>query len=111
MHTPVLKKEVIEYLNPKPNENFIDCTVGQGGHSLVILEKTAPAGKVLGIDWSQEAIENTRRKIQNTEYENRVILVCDNFSHLKTIAERLNIKPVAGILLVLGMSSWHLEQS
>ena len=49
-HIPVLQKEVIEYLNPKSNENFIDCTVGEGGHALAILEKIEPNGKVLGID-------------------------------------------------------------
>src|SRR3990167_8404936 len=37
IHKPVLVKEVLEYLSPKPNENFIDCTVGEGGHAEVIL--------------------------------------------------------------------------
>ena len=40
MHIPVLQKEVIKYLNPKPNENFIDATLGFSGHSRAILEKT-----------------------------------------------------------------------
>ena len=57
MHIPVLEKEVLEYLEPKTNENFIDCTVGQGGHSLAILERILPKGKVLGIDWSPELIQ------------------------------------------------------
>jgi len=106
MHVPVLKKEVIGYLDPKPNENFIDCTIGQAGHSLAILEKTAPNGKVLGIDLSQESLERI-----NGEYKDRLILVCDNFSNLKNIVERLNFGPVSGILFDLGMSSWHLEES
>ncbi len=50
MHIPVLQKEVIQYLEPKRNENFIDCTIGEGGHSLAILEETGPKGKILGID-------------------------------------------------------------
>jgi len=37
IHTAVLKKEVLEYLDPKQNENFVDCTVGEGGHSEDIL--------------------------------------------------------------------------
>ena len=57
MHVPVLLKEVIYYLNPKPNENFIDATVGEAGHSLKILELTGPKGKLLGIDLSSEAYE------------------------------------------------------
>jgi len=37
MHIAVLLKEVIKYLDPKPGENFIDCTSGTGEHSLAIL--------------------------------------------------------------------------
>ena len=50
MHIPVLQKETIEYLNPKEGDNFIDCTLGEGGHSLAILERILPKGKVLAID-------------------------------------------------------------
>ena len=62
MHIPVLQKEVIAYLDPRPNENFIDCTIGEGGHSSVLLEKIAPRGKVLGIDADLKQIENFRAK-------------------------------------------------
>ncbi len=51
MHKPVLLKEVIQYLSPQPGEDFIDATWGDGGHALEILKRTAPAGKLLGIDW------------------------------------------------------------
>jgi len=111
MHIPVLQKEVIEYLDPKPNENFIDCTIGEGGHSLAILEKNAPKGKVLGIDVDAEVIKNTKYYIQNTIYKNRVVLVSDNFANLKEIVRREKFIKVCGILLDLGMSSWHLEES
>ncbi len=59
-HRPVLLQEVIKYLNPKPNENFIDATVGDGGHALEILKYTFPAGRVLGIDWDETAIKNLK---------------------------------------------------
>ena len=94
MHIPVLKKEVIEYLDPKPNENFIDCTFGEGGHSAAILEKTKPNGKVLGVDLNPEAP-----------------CVHDNFKNLKEIVEREKFQPVSGILFDLGFSSWHIESS
>ena len=56
IHTAVLKKEVTEYLDPKTNENFVDCTVGEGGHSEDILSKNGPDGKVLGIDLDPQQI-------------------------------------------------------
>ena len=108
-HKPVLQKEVLEYLDPKPNQNFIDCTVGQGGHSLAILEKTGPNGKILGIDQDPKQIENCRK---NTEdFKTRIILENSSYTKLKEIAERLNFQPAQGILLDLGMSSWQLEES
>ena len=109
MHIPVLQKELVKYLDPKPNENFIDCTIGQGGHTLAILEKTAPKGKVLGIDIDREQIKNCKLKFKN--FKNRLILVCDNFVNLKTIVEKYKFKPINGILFDLGINRWLLEES
>lgn len=111
MHIPVLQKEVLKYLDPKPNENFIDCTIGQGGHALAILEKNGPKGKVLGIEWDSEIIQCLKPDVKHLLLEKRLILVCDNFVNLEKIVKKQNFKPVSGILFDLGMSSWHLEQS
>src|SRR6056297_566162 len=96
MHIPVLLNEVIQAFSPKPNENYIDCTIGAGGHTLKILEKTAPNGKVLGIDLSLKAI----KKLKNLKkgLSNRLILVNDNFSNLKKIVSDKEFKPINGIL-------------
>jgi len=104
MHIPVLQKEVIEYLDPKPNENFIDCTLGYGGHTRAILEKTEPKGKALGIDRDPEMIRNLKTV-------KRLIPVCDNFSNLKEIVKQQGFNRISGILFDLGFSSWHLEGS
>ena len=109
MHIPVLEKETLEALDPQPNENFIDATIGQAGHSLKILEKSGPNGKLLGIDQTPEQIEIAREKIK--DFENRIILECGNFSNLKEIAEKNNFGPVNGILFDLGFSSWHVDES
>ncbi|HPZ74746.1 MAG TPA: 16S rRNA (cytosine(1402)-N(4))-methyltransferase RsmH [Candidatus Paceibacterota bacterium] len=112
VHVPVLVEEVLYYLDPRPNDNFIDCTVGEGGHTIAILEKNAPNGKVLAIDADPEQIKNY--KLTKRDSDNRVILVNDNFKNLKKIVE--NFCPdwqgkIRGILFDLGMSSWHLEKS
>ncbi len=109
MHIPVLQKEVLQYLNPKPNDNFIDATCGEAGHTLAILERNGPEGKILGIDADPNQIENCKLKIEN--FKKRVILVADNFANLKEIVKRTKFEPVAGILFDLGFSSWHLEES
>jgi len=109
-HIPVLQKEVLEYLDPKPNENFIDCTIGEGGHTLAILEKNGPKGKVLGIEWDPELYKKLSRSDLD-RLKARLILVNDNFANLEEIAKSQKFRSVSGILFDIGMSSWHLEES
>lgn len=104
VHIPVLQKEVLKYLDPKPNQNFIDATIGEGGHALAIIEQILPNGKVLGIDWSQELIQELKVK-------SNLVLVCNNFVNLKEIVKRERFLAVSGILFDLGMSSWHLTEA
>ena len=109
VHIPVLQKEVLDFLNPKANENFVDCTIGEGGHALAILERILPNGKLLGIDWTRELIESLMAKAGSLN--KNLILVCDNFANLKNIVERQGFGQVSGVLFDLGLSSWHLEKS
>lgn len=106
MHIPVLKKEVLGILDPKPNENFIDCTINGGGHTSAILEKNGPKGKVLGIESDRELY----RRLNSRKIE-RLILVNDSYVNLKEIVRKNNFGPINGILFDLGISSWHLEES
>lgn len=111
LHFPVMKEEVIQHLNPKPCENFVDCTVGEGGHAMAILERNGPNGKVLGVDSDPALIERLKLKIKGTSYDKRLILVCDNFANLNSIIERHGFGRISGVLFDLGLSSWHLEES
>src|SRR3989338_7802841 len=111
MHIPVLQKEVLRYLDPKPNENFIDCTLGAGGHTLLILERTAPKGKVLGIDWDAQTLQETKHLLQSKKVGDQVLLSHGNFSHISDIAAQHNFAPVQGILMDLGFSSLQLDES
>jgi len=111
MHIPVLQKEVLEFLSPKADENFIDATIGGGGHAFEILKHTAPNGKLLGIDVNLAAIEDLKEKIKNEEIKNRLILICGNFSNLQNIVRDFNFNSVRGVLADLGFSSGEIETS
>ena len=106
MHIPVLKNEVIQYLDLQPNENFIDCTLGFAGHSKAILERNGPSGRVLGIEWDSEVCEKIAK-----EGIGRLIVVNDSYVNLQEIVRRENFQPINGILLDLGLSSWDFENS
>lgn len=107
-HLPVLNEEVIQWLDPKTNENFIDCTLGGAGHSLEILRRIGPKGKLLGIDLDQTAIEIAQSKTK--EFENNLIIVQDNFRNLEKIYKQdFADLPINGILIDLGASSFQFD--
>lgn len=106
-HQPVLLNEVIEYLNPQPGENFIDCTLGGGGHAEAILKKTAPDGKLIAIDLDVNALAIAKDKLVN--YGKRIIYINDNYRNLENIVKSAKCSKINGILLDLGLSSIELD--
>lgn len=104
MHQPVLLDKVIEYLNPEKGENFIDCTIGEAGHTSAILEKIKPNGRVLGIDVDFASLKRIKA-------QPGLILVHGNFKDLEKIVQEHNLGPVNGILFDIGLSSWQIERS
>ncbi|MCL4397605.1 16S rRNA (cytosine(1402)-N(4))-methyltransferase RsmH [Patescibacteria group bacterium] len=105
-HIPVLLNEVLEALEIKPGEKYIDCTLGGSGHTTGILKA---GGKVLGIDQDSEAIENAKRNLGDWENRGELVLRQSNFAHLKEIAIEAGFSQVSGILMDLGVSSHQLE--
>lgn len=81
----------------------MDCTVGGGGHTKLLLDKSAPAGLVIGFDQDNTALEFTRRKF--ADYGERVTLVHANFREIRRVAASLQVEAVDGIVFDLGVSS------
>lgn len=113
-HVPVLLKEVIHYLNPQPNENFIDATIGEAGHTMAILDKNKPNGNVLGIEINPDLFQKLQR-IENEDsklnVKERLIVVNDSYANLKEIVRNNNVQPIHGIIFDLGICSWQIESS
>ncbi|HER25269.1 MAG TPA: 16S rRNA (cytosine(1402)-N(4))-methyltransferase RsmH [Candidatus Atribacteria bacterium] len=107
-HTPVLTKEICNYLNLRKGGVYIDCTLGGGGHSKAILESIYPHGLLIGIDQDIEAIKKAKEELK--EYSDKVKLVKGNFKNLVGILSDLNIDRVAGIVFDLGVSFHQLTE-
>lgn len=86
-HTPVLLNEVLQFLDPKPGQFFIDGTFGAGGHSRVIQEKIGAQGRLLAIDWEKTG---------------------ENYADLVEILKTKKLSKADGLLLDLGFSSEQL---
>ncbi len=109
MHIPVLLQEVIKFLNPQSNENFIDMTVGEGRYAMAILQYTAPLGKILGIDLDEESLKVAKENL--AAFENRAILKQGNYKDIDKIVKEVDILPVSGIVFDLGLGTFQIEDS
>jgi len=113
MHQPVLVEKIIEIFNPQPNQNYIDATFGLGGHSIAILSKTGPRGKVLAIEWDPEILDLAKKIIMKKypHFIKRIIFKNENYRKIKKIVKEENFYKFYGVIFDLGVSSWHLEKS
>lgn len=107
MHKSVLLNEAVYYLNLKGDSIVIDCTLGYGGHSSLILSKI-PKGFLYAFDQDKEAINYAEKRLDtiNKNYE----IINTNFKNLKKCMEDKEIKADA-ILFDLGVSSPQLDNA
>jgi len=106
-HTPVLATEVLNILDPKPGQDFVDGTVGLGGHARLILERTVPNGRLLAIDRDASNLEEAKKNLQI--FGERVVYIHDSYSNLKQQAYDHGFTQIHGILLDIGFSSVHVD--
>jgi len=120
-HVPVLLNEVLRILSPKSaplrpsgfegqGKVIVDGTVGSGGHAMLIIEKLAPNGVFVGIDWDEAAVEKLEERIRKYEVGmKKLVLRVGNYADLPKILKSERIAKVDGVLLDLGFSSEQLE--
>lgn len=109
IHKSVLLDEAVENLALSPGQRIVDCTLGGGGHTMAILNKITPNGKVLAIDLDKTALNRFKERISKYSFCKNVILVNDNFDNIKKIVEKNNFNPVDGIVVDFGFSSDQIE--
>lgn len=107
-HIPVLLTETLDLLNLKANTNVIDGTLGLGGHTLEILKKLGPKGRVMAFEQDERNLKIAQERLK--KYQKQVIFVHDNFENLERQVKKHKFKPQA-ILLDLGLSSPHVEDA
>src|ERR1044071_144547 len=105
-HRPVLVRESVELLAPRPGSLIVDATCGGGGHTIEILRAGAD---VVALDQDPDAIEFASEKL--SEYGGRVTLRQTNFREAGRVLDELGIVGIGGALLDLGVSSRQLENA
>jgi 16S rRNA (cytosine1402-N4)-methyltransferase len=111
-HTAVLLEEVLEWLQVKPEGNYVDATLGAGGHSEGIARRLT-LGRLISLDRDAQALELARGRLAESlgmERMNRVTLVHAAFSKIAEVVHGLGIPKVDGVLADLGVSSMQLDR-
>ena len=98
-------EEVLKFLQPRTGGTYIDGTVGGGGHTEALLQRSAPDGRVLGIDTDSQALERVKMRLAQYVDNGRLLLVHDNFANMAQIAVTYGYTSVQGVLLDLGFSA------
>lgn len=109
VHTPVLRREVVDLLRPVPGGRYVDATVGAGGHAEAILSAAGPGARLLGLDADGEILEHARARLAG--YGERVVLVQENFADLLRAARWSGFDAADGVLFDLGVSSLQLDRA
>jgi len=105
-HMPVMLEEALDLLQCKPGGIYVDATIGMGGHAQAILERIQPGGQLIGIDRDKDSLEKAQARLK--PFARNLRLVHDNYKNLPLILNNLVTRPVDGILLDLGVSSYQL---
>jgi len=106
-HIPVLKEASLKALCCRPDGLYVDCTLGEGGHTEEILQASTPGGKILGIDHDLEAINKAKQRL--ARFGKRVSLKRGDFGRIGMWVESIGWNRVDGILLDLGVSSNQID--
>lgn len=106
-HTPAMLEQTLSALNVKPSGKYIDCTAGEGGHSLAMLTSTIPAPSLLCMDRDADALATAARRTRN--FAQSVTFVHGNYADVADAAAANGFQHADGALMDLGLSSLQLD--
>jgi 16S rRNA (cytosine1402-N4)-methyltransferase len=109
LHVPVMLQEVLDYLKLTPGQIIVDATMGTGGHSLGILKRITPGGRLIGIDRDENSLNICRQRL--AEFKGNTEFVHANFADVDQVLANLGIDKIDGIVFDLGISSYQLQDA
>lgn len=108
-HYTVMKNEAVDALECKEGKIYVDCTLGGGGHSELILQRISPSGKLFAFDIDDDAINYASERLKG--YDNLTIIK-DSYTNIKSQMAAHGVdKITGGVLLDLGASYHQLTKA
>ncbi len=94
-------------MQPRPGGVYVDATLGLGGHTLALLDQSAPSGQVVGFEWDRDARTLAEQRL--APVFDRVRIVQASYAQLVPELKKLGITTVDGLIADLGVSSLQLD--
>ena len=108
-HYTVMKNEAVDALECKDGLVYVDCTLGGGGHSELILQRIQPNGRLIAFDIDNDAIEAASERLK--DYKNLTI-VKSSYTNIKKVLHELGIEKITGgVLFDLGASYHQFDRA
>jgi 16S rRNA (cytosine1402-N4)-methyltransferase len=104
-HVPVLLDEIVDAVNPRDGETYVDCTLGGGGHTEALLERADC--RVIGLDRDPNALAESQRRL--ARFGDRFIPRRASFGELRSVLSELEIPLVDAVIADIGVSSHQLD--
>jgi 16S rRNA (cytosine1402-N4)-methyltransferase len=109
-HVPIMVREILEILAPRPGEIAVDCTLGHGGHARELLAAIQPGGRLVGIDADPIELERTERRLRSLGFADESLIVRHtNFAGIRRVLAELAPEGVDLVLADLGLSSMQID--
>jgi 16S rRNA (cytosine1402-N4)-methyltransferase len=108
-HQPVLYHEVLDVIKPTTCKDYLDGTLGAGGHAEGILNASAPEGRLLGLDLDKDAITIAKQRL--APFGDRITIHQAAYQEAPMVLEKIGWRKLDGILLDLGVSSMQIDRA
>ncbi len=109
-HVPIMVREILAALDPKPGELAVDCTLGHGGHAQEILQRIQPSGRLLGLDADPIELPRTEAMLRGEGFgEDCLVTRKSNFAGIQAALASIGADGADVILADLGVSSMQLD--
>lgn len=106
-HKSVMLREVLDALQPKDDEIYVDATFGAGGYSRAILESAEC--RVYAIDRDPNVVMLADALAR--DFPGRFVLLTGCFGNMMGLLAAEGVTNVDGIVMDLGVSSMQLDQA
>lgn len=110
VHLPIMVREVLAHLQPRPGQTAIDCTLGAGGHAEALLERLQPGGRLIALDVDPVEGPRAEARLRAAGFGPDLLTVrAASYAHLPDVCASEGVAGADVVLADLGVSAMQLD--